>query len=248
MTVEVPVSIDSLELRLDRAEREIARLRRSRWAMVGLAAVAFFLPSAVLADKPRSDLWLSTADGSQQARFLPSGFLYSVGGQDRLKLDLGDKWSYLTLFRPDGSVAWGLGSDEGGTAMKIFSKDQKLRVEVNEELIDSGAGLRLYDHDGKPRATLYADKRGGESGLELTDANRQPRIDVYAEPDGVTVMRASTSAADASAELSILPESDAYSRYTGMVPTPTENEPFVPMLYMLDRSGTNTLVTPVSPH
>ncbi len=240
-----------IEPRLAHLERQIARARRRERIFGVVAALAvcawLFGPSDSVAGRSQREIHVSSADGKQQAHLLPGGLVFEADGKDRLKLEIGETWDYLTLYGPTGAVRWSVASDEGGTAMKIFSNGEKLRGEVADQLLDSGAGVRLYDRDGAPRASFYADKRRGESGMELTDANLQPRVDIYAEPNGVTVLRASTSNADATAELSILPESDAVARYTGAIPERAESDPFVPMLYMLDRSGTNTLVTPVSP-
>lgn len=241
-----------LESRISILELELARSRRrSRafGAVAALAAAAWLLgPADSFADRAKREIHVSSADGRQQAHLLPGGLVFEQDGQPRLKLEVGEAWGYVTSFGPSGAVRWTIATEEAGTSLKIFSTDEKLRVEMADQLLDSGAGLRLYDRAGAPRASFYADKRGGESGVELTDANLQPRVDIYAEPNGVTVLRASTSNADASAELSILPESDAVARYTGAIPERAENDPFVPMLYMLDRTGVNTLVTPVAPH
>ena len=45
----------------------------------------------------------------------------------------------------------GVHTDAEGTASKIF-QDEQLRVEVSDNLLDSGAGVRLYDKEGRPRA------------------------------------------------------------------------------------------------
>jgi hypothetical protein len=251
MRVQPEVAMDPVLARLNALERELARSRRRSRALAAVAlvgAAAWLLgPSDSFADRAKREIHVSSQDGRQQAHLLPGGLVFEVDGQPRLKLEVGEAWDYVTAFGPTGAVRWTISTEESGTSMKIFSNDEKLRVEMADQLLDSGAGVRLYDRAGAPRASFYADKRGGESGVELTDANLQPRVDIYAEPNGVTVLRASTSNADASAELSILPESDAVARYTGAVPERAENDPFVPMLYMLDRTGLNTLVTPVSP-
>lgn len=242
---------DATTDRLAALEAEVARLRRRdrriAAALAVLAVIAALFATRTSEAVGRREIVVASADGRREARLTADGLVFATDDKPRFRVEVGESWSYLTVHNPEGAQTFAVASESGGTSLKIFSAQQALRVEVSEQLIDSGAGVRLYDRAGAPRATFFADRRGGESGVALTDANRQPRIDIFAAPDGVSVIRASSSAADAAAELSILPESDAMSRYTGGVPEPRDGEPLQPMLWLLDRNGANTFVTPNPP-
>jgi hypothetical protein len=241
--------IEALAARVSNVELELTTLRRRErsWKLAAaVLGVAFLWGPSVGHTGGKKQVVVATADDSRVARLAPDGIVFEADGKPRVKLEIGDSFSYWSMYDRHGRVTFQVGSDEMGTALKLY-KDEALAVEVAESLIDSGSGVRLYDRQGNPRATLYSGKRGGESGLELTDANHQPRVDIFAQPDGITVLRAGTSAADAQVEMSILPRSDALSRYTGMVPQPEAGEPFVPMLYMHDHTGATKVFTPVDP-
>lgn len=239
----------STERRVEALERELAR---SRWRTTAVAAAAGVAALLVASDaseagKAPREIVVVSEDGASTAKITASGIEFVAAGKTRFRVEIGSDYGHVTLAAPDGDVAWTAGNQGGTTAMKIFSSDDRLRVEVADHLIDSGAGVRLYDRDGAPRTTLFTDRREGECGIEITDANRQPRVDMFAEPHGATVLRASTSGAEASAELSLLPESDLVARQTGAIPEPRDGEPLVPMLYLQDRTGMGRVLSIGSP-
>ncbi len=238
--------MSTIEERLDRLERELVTQRRAarRWralALVGGLALLVGLPALSVAGGAKKALYLASADGRSEVDILPDHIEFRVDGEPRMRLEVGADWAAQSIYGPQGNVAWLAGQDANGASLKLFSGEGSLQVEVAGELLDSGSGLRLYDTQGNPRASLYSNKRGGESGMELSDPDRQPRVGVYAMPDGVSVIRASTSEADALVELSLQPRSDVMSRYTGGIPEAEEGEPFVPMLYLQDASGQRLL-------
>lgn len=231
--------------RLQTLEQELVRSRRWGRGLAALVVVSALVgPQLSQAGRTPASLSVASSDGTRSAEITPDGFVFTSNGKTRAKLTIGASYNDFTLYEADGSTTVNLGTDEHGSSLKLFSSEERLRAEFSEKLIDSGSGVRLYDANGFPRATLYSDRRNGETGLELTDANRQPRVDIFAQPDGVTVFRANTSGAEAAAELSILPESDVKARQTGGVPETRDGEPFVPMVYLLGRSGDTKLVTP----
>jgi len=239
--------VSHLEHRLSRLEQELVAVRRrsTMWKLLaGGALLALAVGPAIgTAGGSKRALTIASPDGRHELDLHPDHLEFSVDGQSRMKLEVGEDWSSYTMHAPSGNVAYLVGQDGNGTSMRIFAPDGALRVEVAEHLLDSGSGIRVYDPEGNPRATLFSNKRGGESGVEMVDPNRQPRIGVYAKPNGVSVLRANTSAADAEIELSILPQSDAVARETGGIPYPVENEPFVPMLFISDTAGHQKLIT-----
>ena len=261
----------SLETRLTRLEHEVCRLRRaqSRWRAVavlaGLVAAGLFaMPSEAV--RARSEVVTASDDGTMSATLTPSGLLFTKDGEDRAfigpesiryaeagkeraSFEIRDDWAGWTIRAEDGSVALTAGTDHlGGSSVKLFSPvTRQLRVELAERLLDSGAGVRLYDARGRPRASLYTGRRG-ESGLELTDPNRQPRVRAFAEDEGNAAVRITSGDASNVAELTVMLESDAKARYTGINPTEfPPDEPSLPMLYMLDHKGKKTMQMPTSP-
>ena len=228
--------------RLDDLERELSSQRQShrRWrqgAIAVVAMIALMWTQPIDATRARGELLVGDSKTGQEVHIVPSGIVFREHGKERLRLEVTPDFSGITGYAPTGAVNWGLGTNEAGSSLKIFSlEDNHLRLELTDNLLDAGSGLRLYDANGKPRATLYTERRG-EMGLELTDADRQPRIDIYAKADGESVFKANDSDAKAVVELSILSEADAMFRYTGVVPGADAGERLVPMLYMLDPSG-----------
>lgn len=228
--------------RIDAMENEIARLRDRAWrwrigAIVLASTFALSWAAPINATRARGELVVGDSKTGQEVHIVPSGIVFREHGKDRLRIEVTPDFSGVTGYASTGAVNWGLGTNDAGSALRIFSlKDNNLRLELTDNLLDAGSGLRLYDTNGKPRATLYTERRG-EMGLELTDADRQPRIDIYAKADGESVFKASDSDAKAVAEFSILSEADAMFRHTGVVPDADAPDRLVPMLYMLDPSG-----------
>ncbi len=243
---------DSICKRLDELEREIAKQRRftRAWragATLLLAAIAVSWAAPTNAVRAKPELIVGDAETGQEVQILPNGITFRERGKDRIRLEVTPDFSGITAYARTGAVNWGLGTNEAGSALRIFSlKDNNLRLELTDNLLDAGSGLRLYDSNGKPRATLYTERRG-EMGLELTDADRQPRIDIYAKADGESVFKANDSDAKAVAEISILPESDALFRYTGVLPEGNDADRLIPMLYMQDPSGKRAMQIPDPP-
>ena len=233
---------DTIIDRLEALETEISCQRQKirSWRIASTALFAMFAltwAQPIDATRAKGELLVGDSDTGQEVHILPHGIVFREGGKDRLRIEVTPDFSGVTGYATTGAVNWGLGTNEAGSSLKIFSlKDNNLRLELTDNLLDAGSGLRLYDSNGKPRATLYTERRG-EMGLELTDADRQPRIDIYAKADGESVFKANDSDAKAVAELSILSEADAMFRYTGVVPQGDEEDRLVPMLYMLDPSG-----------
>ena len=238
--------------RLDFLEEELARHQRSArgWrigAIALLAAVALSWSAPTNAIRAKGELLVGDAETGQEVHIQPSGITFRERGKDRIRIEVTPDFSGMTAYSRSGAVNWGLGTNDAGSSLRIFSLDSNnLRLELTDNLLDAGSGLRLYDANGKPRATLYTERRG-EMGLELTDADRQPRIDIYAKADGESVFKANDSEAKAVAELSILPESDAMFRYTGMIPEGDGADRLIPMLYMLDPSGKRAMQIPDPP-
>jgi len=238
--------------RLDILEGKLARQRRlaNAWRIGATGLLALFALSwsaPTNAVRAKTELLIGDAETGQEVHILPGGITFRERGRDRIRIEVTPDFSGITAYALTGAVNWGLGTNDAGSALRIFSlKDNNLRLELTDNLLDAGSGLRLYDSNGKPRATLYTERRG-EMGLELTDADRQPRIDIYAKGGGESVFKANDSDAKAVAELSILPESDALFRYTGVIPDGESNDRLVPMLYMLDPSGKRAMQIPDPP-
>jgi len=237
--------------RLDRLERELdlARRRAKWWRNLVLIGVLglLALPATVGAAKLKSSMLLASPDGRQEAEFTAQGLEFRYDGTVRMKLDIGEDWDRFTMYRQNGAPSFSYGTDQTGASFRIFSDDEKLRLELTDNLLDSGSGMRLYDDAGNPRATLYSGQRDGETGLRITDSDRQPRIEIKSQPNGVAMVRASDSGAQSVAELSVLHESDASYRQLGFVQQ-TPHDPMVPMVYMLDSTGSTKLIMPVTPH
>jgi hypothetical protein len=237
--------------RLDRLERELERTHRRAklWRNLVLVGVLGVLavPATVGAAKIKSSMLLASPDGRQEAELTAQGMEFRYDGAVRVKLDVGEEWDRFTMYRQNGSPSFSFGTDETGASFRVFSGDEKLRVEFTDNLLDSGSGLRLYDDYGNPRATLYSGQRDGETGLRITDSDRQPRVELRAQPNGVAMVRASDSGAQSVAELSVLHMSDASYRQLGFVQD-LEHDPLVPMVYMLDSTGTTKLIMPATPH
>lgn len=239
--------------RLERLEHELGRQRTRASVWRGLAVVAvlgLLLVPATRGDaaKAKPELMLASPDGRQAARITAQGYEYSFDGEPRAKFDIGETWDRFTLYRQDGSPTFSFGTDDTGASFRMFSEGGKLRIELVENMLESGSGIRLYDDEGNPRATLYSGHRDGETGLRITDGDRQPRVQVSSKPGGVAMVRASDSAATSVAELSVLHRSDAEYRQLGFAAPASENDPLVPMVYMLDPTGTSKLLMPVTPH
>ncbi|MBW2255640.1 MAG: hypothetical protein JRI25_13710 [Deltaproteobacteria bacterium] len=237
--------------RLDRLERELDHTRRRAklWrnlVLVGVVGV-LALPATVGAAKLKSSMMLTSPDGRQEAELTAQGLEFRYDGTVRMKLDIGEEWDRFTMYRQNSSPSFSFGTDENSASFRVFSGDEKLRLELTDNLLDSGSGLRLYDDYGYPRATLYSGQRDGETGLRITDSDRQPRIELRSQPDGVAMFRVSDSGAQSVAELSVLHMSDASYRQLGFVQE-LENDPMVPMVYMFDSTGTNKLIMPATPH
>jgi hypothetical protein len=241
-TNELHQRLAQLEQRTQTLERRALKWRRLALGAAVLAGVVF--TSSVEASKAKKDIVLADLNTGAEAIIDANGITFLNNSETLMKLSADKGWSGLTVYGKAGSPASFIGTDDGKSTMRLYSgKTQKLLIETSESLLDAGSGIRLYDQQGAPRATLYAERRG-EAGIEFTDANRQPRIDIYAKPGGVSVIRASDSSASSVAELSVLPESDAMVRYTGVVPEPTENEPLVPMIYLHDKAGQRVMRAP----
>ncbi len=231
---------------LCRTERELARLRRRErvWRVGALAGLAWIAlaPAWVDAGRARTEVVVASRDGGQEAVLRPGELVFRLGGDDRLRLQADEHWSGITGYGDDGHVAWTLGEEDGLAALKFFSEDRELRVEVAESLLDLGSGVRVYDPHGQPRATLYTTER--RSGLRLTDPTLQPLVDVRADADGSSVIRAVDASASNVAELAVLPLGDIISRVTGGVPETLDGAPFGPMLYLQDRAERTVVNTP----
>ena len=228
-----------------RAQTLEATNRRWRYgAIAGLVLVGVAFTSSVEASKSRKELVLTDSNTGSEVWLTPDGIKFSRQGDPVLKINAGDNWTGMTVYGSQGRAATFMGIDDGTSTTRLYSvKSGHLLIETSESLLDAGSGIRLYDKNGAPRATLYAERRG-ETGVEFTDANRQPRIDIYAKPDGVSVIRASDSKASAVAELSVLPESDAMTRYTGFAAEPTEHEQLIPMMFLHDNAGHRVMSSP----
>ena len=213
---------------------------------VGVVVSLGLAPAVGVAWSKRS-LFIQSADKQQSVEITPDSIIFTNQNEERFKLDIGSDWADMTMRGATGRPAWNLHSGAEGTATKIFSEDQQIRVEVSDSLLDSGAGMRIYDSAGKPRSTLYAGKWGGKSGLRVTDANRQPRLELYGIDDGESVIRVSDSHAASSAEMGILPSSEVLYRYTGVVPDSAGRELLVPIVYLSDTHFDDLLLSPVTP-
>lgn len=242
---------DAILDRLDRLEQQVAhQSRRARWwrnaAVVAVLALVL-LPVDVGARKAKQSLELASADGRQQARITAKGFEYHFEGQARAKFDIGEGFDRFTLYRQDGSPSISMGTDDTGASVRVFGEEGDLRAEIAETVLDLGAGVRLFDQHGHPRALMYAGDHDATAGLRITDPDRQPRIEISATQEGEAMIRASDAEARAVAEMSVLHQSDASYRQLGFVQE-REVDRLVPMVYMLDPTGTSKLIMPVTPH
>ena len=208
--------------------------RRHLTVAVGLIALLGLIPTWGFARAKKNVVIRDDATG-QAVELSPDGLHFTENGNSRLRIQVGSDWGDLTMWGASGSAAWNVHTDSETTATKIFSQEQRLRVEVSDNLLDSGSGVRLYDKNGLPRATFYAGKWGGKSGLQVTNTKRQPRLDLYSVEKEESVVRVIDDGAQSSAELSVLPPAEAMYRYTGMVPEGTTgDDPLVPLVYMTD--------------
>jgi hypothetical protein len=242
---------DAILVRLERLEQDLLRERRRGrgWRFVAIAAGAWLLlaPRPTDAAKKAASLDLQSPDGRAEARFTAEGFEYRLDGQSRVKFDVGDQWDRLTFYRSGGSPSMSLGTDDGIASLRLFSPDEKVRVELSENTLGLGAGMRLFDETGKSRAALFSGHAGQATGLRITDDDFQPRVEISSEPGGEALIRATDSGAQSVVEISVLHESDATARMLGFVPT-LEHDPLVPMVYLLDPSGTsNTILASPGP-
>jgi len=237
---------DEILVRLERVERELATQRRraATWRVVAVASVlaVVALPLTTNAAKSWTSIDLRSPDGRAEATFTAQGFEYRLEGQSRVKFDVGDRWDRLTFYRQDtGAPSVSIGTDDGVASVRLFSADEKLRVELSENTLGLGAGLRLFDETGKGRAALFSGHDSQATGLRITDDDHQPRVEITSSPGGEALIRATDSAAQAVVEISVLHESDATARQMGFVPT-LDHDPLVPMVYLLDASGTSRLI------
>jgi hypothetical protein len=230
--------IEGLRAEISEIRTDLKRLRgqyhRHLTMAVGLVAVLGLIPSWGFArDKKK---WvIRDNDTGQAVQISADGIHFTQDDQSRVRIQVGADWADMTMWGATGKAAWNLHSDSESTASKIFSQSEALRVEVSDNLLDSGAGLRLYDSVGKPRATMYAGKWGGKSGFQVTNDIRQPRLDLYAVDKAESVVRLNDDAAASSSEISVLPMDEAMYRYTGMVPQGGQQKgPLVPVLYLSD--------------
>lgn len=242
---------DAIVERLDRLEQQVThQTRRARWwrnaAVVAVLALVL-LPVDVGARKAKQSLELASADGRQEAQITARGFEYHFEGQARAKFDVGEGFDRFTLYRQDGSPSISMGTDDTGASVRVFGEEGDLRAEIAETVLDLGAGVRLFDEHGHARALLYAGDHEAEAGLRITDPDHQPRIELSAQEEGEAMVRASDAEARAVAEMSVLHRSDASYRQLGFSQD-RERDPLVPMVYMLDPSGTSKLIMPVMPH
>jgi hypothetical protein len=241
-TQDLSIRMAELEKRTKTLEIKNRRWRYGAIATLVLAGVV--LTTSVEASKARKELVLTDANTKSVAVISPDGISFTRQGEPILKLNAGDDWTGMTVYGSKGHPASFTGVDDGMSTTRLYSvKSGHLLIETSESLLDAGSGIRLYDNNGAPRATLYAERRG-ETGVEFTDANRQPRIDIYAKPDGVSVIRASDSKASAVVELSVLPKSDAMTRYTGFAAEPEEHEQLIPMMFLQDNTGHRVMSSP----
>jgi hypothetical protein len=236
---------DAILERLDRLEREVASWRRQAraWRIAAVAAVlgVVALPITTDAAKSKTSIELHSADGRAEARFTAQGFEYQLDGASRVKFDVGDTWDRLTFYRQGGAPSVSVGTDDGLASVRLFSADEKLRLELSENTLGLGAGMRLFDETGKGRVAVFSGHASQATGLRITDDEDQPRIVLTSEPGGEAQIRATDSAAQSMVEISVLHESDAVSRQLGYVPE-LDNDPLVPMVFLLDASGTSRLV------
>lgn len=237
----------TLEQRLAALEGEVRQLRRRsavyRAVLLALVATGTLLSAPTIAASAKRALTLESEDGHHALLLTPDALEFQVDGHPRMRLEVGADFATHTVLSPTGAVLYFAGSDLHASALRLFSPEGTLRAEISERLIDSGSGLRLYDPAGNARVSLYSSRRSGESGLELTDPSRQPRVGIYAKPDGASVIQASTSDASAELELSVLPLSDVQARLYGGVPSPSEGEALVPMVFLVDGSGRQANLT-----
>ncbi len=242
---------DRIGERLERLERELDRQRRraGAWRVAALIGVGLLLwmPGTTDARRVASSLELQSPDGRQHARFTAMGFEYRFDGEARAKFDIGESWDRFTFYRQDGAPSVSLGTDETGASVRLFSADEKLRLELSESVVGLGSGLRLFDETGLPRSVMYSGHHGAATGYKITDANRQPRVEISSQPGGEAMIRTSDSDAQSVVEISVLHESDASFRQLGFAPA-AEHDPLVPMVYLLDRSGNSKLIMATTPH
>ncbi|MBN2800755.1 MAG: hypothetical protein JXX28_16560 [Deltaproteobacteria bacterium] len=241
----------TVEDRLDALETELHTLRRrdkaQRVLLGGLLTAGLLIASVGVAGGVKRSLYLESEDGVHAMEITPDGIEFRVDQHPRMRLTVGEGWASHTILADDGAVIYSAGTDAQGSAVRLFAPEGTLRAEFSERLLDSGSGLRLYDKEGHPRVSLYSSRRGGESGLELTDPSRQPRVGIYAKPDGASVFQASTSDASAEVEISVQPQSDVVSRMYGGIPSATEGEPLLPMVFLLDGAGRQRSLTTYEP-
>ena len=241
--------IQALRSEIAEVRRDMSLLkgqyRRHLTVAVGLIALLGLVPTWGFARAKKTFVLKDAATGDA-VELSPSGLHFTRNGVSKFWLQVGADWGDMTMWGPNGNATWNLHSDQDGTATKIFSKDQRLRIEVSDNLLDSGAGVRLYDDKGLPRATYYAGKWGGKSGLQFTNAKRQPRLDLYAVEKSEAVVRVIDERAIVSAEMGILPHGEAMYRYTGMVPdTNQSNHPLVPLVYLTDHRQDHLLLSTI---
>lgn len=209
-----------------------SRSRRNRRIGVALIALLGLVPAWGIAGAKKR-LVIQDKSTGQAVEIAADGIRFTKDGASKMHIQVGEDWADMTMWGASGNATWNVHTDAEGTASKIFSQEEHLRVEVSDNLLDSGSGVRLYDKEGRPRATFYAGKWGGKSGLSVTNDIRQPRLDLYAVDRAESVVLVNDDSATTSAELAVHPNAEAMYRYTGMVPLGDEGSgPLVPLVYL----------------
>ena len=239
--------IERLRAEISEIHVDVRRLRgqyrRHLTMAVGLIALLGLVPSWGFA-RDKKNLVIRDRETGQAVEISADGLHFTKDDASWMRIQVGHDWADMTMWGAGGKAAWNLHSDAENTATKIFSRDERLRVEMSDNLLDSGAGVRLYDKEGRPRATFYAGKWGGKSGMQVTNSIRQPRLDLYAVDNAESLVRVNDDHAASSAELSVLPYAEAWYRYTGMVPEGVEKDgPMVPLVFLSDERQDHTFLS-----
>ena len=135
------------------------RSRRHRYIGVGAVALLCLAPALSIAGG-KKHLLIQDKSTGQAVEISPDGIRFTKDGASKMHIQVGDTWADMTMWGASGNATWNVHTDAEGTASKIFSQDEQLRVEFTDNLLDSGAGVRLYDKEGRAESYFLRWKMG----------------------------------------------------------------------------------------
>lgn len=164
------LALDTLQLRVDRLERQNRWLKRGGAVLLASLALMGVMGQAMPKSVPKvieaGSIILRDANGSVRGLLQVQSSEMSLSftddkGTTRALLSINATGSFLTLLHPNGKGQVGLHADTGlGTGVVLWDQDHKQRVRLDVD--SSGPAVVLLDENTKVRAVL------GHSELETT--------------------------------------------------------------------------------